>query len=135
MPYRIHLIEGVEENEQRRLERIGIRNTDDLLRRCSSPVGRSLVSGETGLSEQLILRWVHLADLLRIGGVGVEYAGLLDAVGVATLVQLRRQNPVTLTDRLRTVNAARRIARALPTQRRVAGWIDQAKSLRPTISC
>jgi len=41
-----------------------------------------------GISEALILKWVHHADLFRIRGVAGQYVELLEAAGVDTVVEL-----------------------------------------------
>ena len=39
-----------------------------------------------------ILKWVNMADLYRIKGVGSEYSELLEAAGVDTIKELRNRN-------------------------------------------
>jgi hypothetical protein len=37
---------------------------------------------ESGIDEKRILTWVNLADLMRLNGVGKQFAELLEAAGV-----------------------------------------------------
>ncbi len=132
MAYKIHAIEVIDDRAKAKLERIGIRNSDDLMRRCASRAGRAVVAAETGIAEAVLLRWVHVADLMRISGIGAEYAELLEAVGVETMSELRRRCAPRLAEHMRAVNNDRKLTRAVPSPERVARWIDQAKTL-PTL--
>ena len=55
------------------------------------PRGRKEIAEATGISDKLILRWVNMADLYRIKGVGQEYAELLGAAGVDTVPELAKR--------------------------------------------
>ena len=134
MPYKVHLIDGIAERECSTLVRAGIRNTADLLRRCANPAGRRSVAADTGLTEERLLEWVHVADLMQISGIGVDYAELLEAIGVKTREDLSRQDPHELAMRMREVNRMRAFARALPSPHRVARWIAEASDLPAAIS-
>lgn len=134
MTYKLYSIDGIDEPSRTRLERAGIRNTDDLLRRCATRAGRAEASDTTGIAETALLKWVHVADLMRITGIGAEYAELLDAVGVDTIKELQRRCAPNLADRLRAVNVDRRLTRAVPSAQRVARWIDEANHLPPVIT-
>lgn len=134
MTYRIYNIDGIDERSRSRLERAGIRNTDDLLRRCATPAGRAEASDTTGIDEATLLKWVNVADLMRITGIGAEYAELLDAVGVDTIKELQHRCAPNLAERLRAVNLDRRLTRAVPSAQRVARWIHEANHL-PQVIC
>jgi hypothetical protein len=69
-------------------------------------------------------------DLMRIKGIGVEYAKMLEAVGVPSVLELSLCDPRTLSDALLEVNLLREMVRAVPSEKRVAGWVRQAQSLR-----
>ncbi len=88
---------------------------------------------KTGISGDLILRWVNLVDLFRIRGIGEEYSDLLEAAGVNTVPEPRR-NPANLYAKMVEVNQEERKVRRLPTEAQVADWIDQAKQLDRKIS-
>jgi len=40
----------------------------------------------------LILKWVNMADLFRVKGIGQEYSELLEKAGVDTVRELRNRN-------------------------------------------
>jgi predicted flap endonuclease-1-like 5' DNA nuclease len=99
-----------------------------------SAKGRRTVAQATGLDEAQLLKWANMADLMRISGVGEEYSELLEAAGVDTVEELKQRRADNLTARMEEVNAAQKLVRQRPSVRRVTRWIEQAKSLAPTIS-
>ncbi len=95
--------------------------------------GRRQLAEETGLMERQILQWVNRADLMRIRGIGGEYADLLEASGVDTVKELRRRNAASLTNKMMQVNDERKLVRRLPTEGMVARWISLAAETEPVI--
>ncbi len=81
----IDAIGGIGPRSARQLRRAGVKTTDGLLKRGSSKRGREELAEAAGLSESDILAWVNTADLMRIKGVGSEYANLLSMTGVNTV--------------------------------------------------
>ena len=131
--YRIDEIEGVGEKMAEALALAEIRTTEGLLRACGKSSGRRRVARETGLSESRLLKWANMADLLRVKGVGPEYAELLEAAGVDTVKELRNRNPASLAGRMAEINSAKRLVRRMPTADQVSGWIVEASQLDPAI--
>jgi predicted flap endonuclease-1-like 5' DNA nuclease len=113
----------------KKLHEKGITTTDDLLERGMSPQGRKEISEGTEISEQVILRWVNMADLFRIKGIGEEYSQLLEAAGVDTVPELSQRNAQNLYDKLNTVNEEKKLVRQVPALTKVSEWIEQAKNL------
>ena len=56
----------------------GIRWQKELLERGKSAAGRKEIVEQTGINDQLILRWVNHCDLRRIKGINEQYAELLE---------------------------------------------------------
>lgn len=113
---------------------LDILTTGDLLRRCSAPEGRHKVAAATGISEAIILKWTHQADLMRIYGIGPQLCELLVASGVDSVQELRNRDPERLASDLERTNRVRRLTLASPTVESVRGWIDWARSLEPVIT-
>ncbi len=76
-----------------------------------------------------MLRWVNHADLIRIVGVGPEFAELLEAAGVDSVPELAQRNVENLVTALAETNEARSLVRRVPSTDEVADWIEQAKAL------
>lgn len=134
MSYKIEDIEGIGPAYAAKLAQAGIKTTGQLLKLCCDKKGRSESAQKTGLSEQQLLKWVNLADLMRVSGVGGEYSELLEAAGVDTVKELRNRNAANLAKKMSEVNAARKLTRAVPSESMIARWITQANSLAPLIT-
>ena len=120
-------IEGIGETYAAKLKAAGISTVEALLEKGGDPKGRQDLEAKTGIGHKLILRWVNHADLFRIKGVGKQYAELLEAAGVDTVIELATRNAENLYAAMVKTNEAKKLVRALPTQADVANWIAQAK--------
>jgi small subunit ribosomal protein S1 len=125
----LEYIEGIGPVYAAKLNGIGIHNLDDLLEKGAYPKGREEVAEASGISHDLVLKWVNHVDLCRIKGVGSEYADLLEMAGVDTVVELATRNPVNLHATLVSVNEEKKLVRKLPVLNQVENWIEQAKVL------
>lgn len=132
--YKISDIEGIGPVYAEKLQAVGIRTVDALLKRAATRKGRQELAQATGLDESQILKWVNFADLYRIPGVGSEYSELLEKAGVDTVKELRNRNPENLYEKLKEVNAQYKLVRQLPSLKMVQKWIEAAKSMEPMVS-
>ncbi len=122
-------IEGIGKTQAKKLEKAGVRSLEHLLEIGASPAGRKKIANQTGISAKLVLKWVNRADLVRIKGVGEEYADLLEVAGVDTVPELAKRNPANLYAKMVEVNQAKNLVRKLPAEKQVADWVAQAKKL------
>ena len=122
-------VEGIGPKYAEKLKGAGIITTDKLLKVGATPKGRKELSEKTGIGHELILKWVNHADLYRIKGVGSEYADLLEAAGVDTVVELAKRVPQNLVDAMAEVNKKHKVVRRLPVLKEVVKWVNQAKKL------
>jgi len=122
-------IEGIGESYAKKLEKAGLKTTKDLLKKGATPKGRKEIAKLTGISEKLILKWVNHADLFRIKGIGKQYAELLEAAGVDTVVELAKRVPENLLKKMEEVNKKKKLVRLLPFLKQVKKWVEQAKKL------
>lgn len=104
MSYKIEEIEGIGPVMAEKLAKAEIKTTNDLLDTCSDKKGRSSTSELTGCSTTQLLKWVNMADLMRISGVGQEFSELLEAAGVDTVKELRNRNAANLTAAMISTN-------------------------------
>ena len=112
-----------------RLKAARIKSTAALLKRASTPRLRKTLAQSTSIPEGLILDWANIADLTRVPGVAIEYAELLAAAGVNTVRDLGRRNSANLVARMSEINGRKPRVEQLPTEKRVARWIETAKTL------
>lgn len=132
---RISDIEGIGEIQGEKLAAAGIETTEKLLELAGDARGREVLAGATGISAKVILEWVNHADLMRLDGVGSEYADLLEAAGVDSPSELAQRNAANLAATFQEVVAARPgTVRRIPSEETVAGWIEQAKTLDKAVS-
>ncbi|MBL0331930.1 MAG: DUF4332 domain-containing protein [Chlorobiota bacterium] len=134
MAYKISDIEGIGPVYTEKLTLIGIDSVEKLLEFGATIQGRNQLNEKTGISLDLILRWVNMADLFRIKGVAEEYADLLEAAGVDTVKELRNRVPANLHAKMLEVNNEKNLVRAMPSVSSVTDWVEQAKTLNPMVS-
>ena len=134
MTYKILDIEGIGPSFGAKLEAAGVKTTDQLLDLAGSAKGRSELATQTGIAEGNILRWVNHADLMRINGIGPQFAELLEASGVDTVKELRHRNAANLAAKMVEVNEQKNLTNGAVSEAQAAGWIEQAKALDPKVS-
>jgi predicted flap endonuclease-1-like 5' DNA nuclease len=132
---KIEDVEGIGPAFAEKLTTAGVGTTDALLERGRTSTGRDRLAEATGISERLILEWVNHADLMRIDGVGSEYADLLEAAGVDSCAELAQRNAANLATTFQEVDAARpNWIRQIPGEKTIAGWIEQAARMDKVVS-
>lgn len=130
----LEYVEGIGPAFAQKLNDVGIFTPKDLLERGATSKGRDEIAELAAISGKLVLEWVNHCDLFRIKGVGSEYADLLEAAGVDTVVELATRNPANLYLRMVDVNAEKNLVRRVPVQSQVEEWVAQAKLLPRVIT-
>ena len=132
---KIQDVEGIGPVFAEKLKAAGVDTTDELLARGGSKSGRANLSAASGLTETQLLEWVNHADLMRINGVGSEYADLLEAAGVDSCAELAQRNAANLAQTFQELDAARpNWIRQIPSEATVAAWIAEAKSMEAVVA-
>ena len=127
---RIVEVEGIGPSMAAKLEAAGVRTTDDLLDQAGSPSGRERLAAATGISAGQILKWANHVDLMRLNGVGAEFAELLEAAGVDSPAELAQRNAANLAQTFDELDAARpNTVRQVPNEATIAKWISEAKTM------
>jgi predicted flap endonuclease-1-like 5' DNA nuclease len=111
-------IEGIGPVYQQKLQSVGVKTVEKLLKIGATSAGRDKLAKDADISRDLILEWVNHADLWRIKGVGVD-----------TVKELAQRRADNLFARMNEVNMSKKLVRRLPTESQVADWINQAKKL------
>jgi predicted flap endonuclease-1-like 5' DNA nuclease len=125
----INKIEGIGTSHTKKLEAEGIKTVEQLLKAGSSPKHRQELAQKTGFSEHHILKWVNQADLFRVKGIGRQYAELLEASGVDSVLELAQRRPDHLHAALRASNDKKRQVHLVPGLATVGRWVEEAKQL------
>jgi predicted flap endonuclease-1-like 5' DNA nuclease len=132
---KIEDVEGIGPIFAQKLQAAGVNTTDDLLDRGGSKAGRASLASASGLTETQLLEWVNHADLMRISGVGSEYADLLEAAGVDSCAELAQRNAANLAVTFQELDAARpNWIRQIPSEATVEAWIVEAKTMEAVVA-
>jgi PAS domain S-box-containing protein len=126
-------IEGIGPAYASRLNEVEIETTADLLVAGGTRKGRQDLSEKTGLSQKLVMRWVNIADLMRIPGIGEQYSELLEAAGVDTVKELRHRVPENLHKAILDVNEEKNLVRRPPHLSEVQSWVQAAKEIETIV--
>ena len=133
--YKISEIEGIGPKYAAMLQKAGVRSVNDLLKKGAAAKGRREIAAASGIDQKIILKWVNMADLFRVKGIGQEYSELLEKAGVDTVKELRNRNAANLHAKMAEVNSAgRALVRQLPGKKSVESWVDQAKKMDPKVT-
>lgn len=127
-------IEGIGPVYAGKLKEAGINTVEAVLEQGASKSGRKAIADKTGIDEKLILRWVNMADLFRLNGVGEQYSDLLEAAGVDTVKELKGRVPANLHAKMEEVNVAKNLVRSLPSLSAVEKWVEEAKTLEAVVT-
>jgi predicted flap endonuclease-1-like 5' DNA nuclease len=122
-------IEGIGETYWEKLNAIGLNWQAQLLDRGATKKGRIEIAETSGIAEKLVLRWVNHIDLIRINGIGPQYAELLEVAGVDSVPELAQRNAENLHAKLVEVNDGRHLVGRVASVSEVTDWILQAKEL------
>ena len=133
--YTISDIEGIGPKFAKKLQDCGVKTTNALLKEGCTKKGRKKLAEASGIEESMILKWVNMADLYRVKGIGSEYSELLEKAGVDTVKELRNRNAENLNAKMIEVNSqGRGLVRQLPGLKRVTAWVAEAKKLEPMVT-
>ena len=126
-------IYGISEAQAEALAEAGVRTTNQLLEAGATSAGRMRLADEARLTDELVKKWVHQADLMRIDGVGAAVAGLFCAVGVCTVPKLAYHDSESLhRDLLAHAEQSRDVTK-VPGISTLEDYIAQAKKLRKLV--
>ena len=129
MSKKLSTIEGIGPKLEEKLKGAGVGSVEKLLEHGKSKKGRKDLAAASGIDEGRILKFVNHADLMRIKGIGGEYAELLEASGVDTVPALARRNADNLAAKMGEVNSEKSLTRTVPSAQVVGKWVEEAKSL------
>ncbi|HEY9900253.1 MAG TPA: DUF4332 domain-containing protein [Pantanalinema sp.] len=129
--YSIIDMQGIGPVYAAKLKEAGLSTTSKFLDATKTRKDRQVLSEKTGISYKLVLRWTRKADLMRISGVGVKQADLLEACGVASVKELAQRNAKNLTERVWAANNVAQpfVKGGTPTETRITAWIAAAKTI------
>ncbi|MEA5516625.1 DUF4332 domain-containing protein [Nodularia sp. UHCC 0506] len=124
----IEQLPGLNQEEQAKLQNCGITTTKQLIQRGKTAETRVNLANKLQVNLQYVNKWIVLADLARIPGVGLEYCGLLLHSGIASVAQLAQTPTHRLHQQIMRLQVSTMQRRDLcPTIDVVQQWSQQAK--------
>lgn len=132
---RVYTLEdmGVGKTVQKALSKAGISNSTHMLEAARTDYLRETLTEQTGVAPEKVLELVHMADLMRVPGVGPVQARLLMEAGVTTALDLARRNPFFLQADLNELNGLERLTERTPSAEVVLKWVEAAKTLERVV--
>jgi predicted flap endonuclease-1-like 5' DNA nuclease len=127
-------VHGIEATHAKHLKDAGIETTADLLKEAGPTQGRRALAGKVGVEPATLLEWVNRADLMRIDGIGSEYADLLEESGVDSTRELANRVPATLQGKLGEINQKKHLVQRVPAMSQVEQWVSDARRLPQVVS-
>lgn len=126
----VDAINGIGPKYKRKLDDIGIRTTNDLLKRALRAKNRRALFSETDLSLTDLYEWAGMASLMIVNGIGPENAEILNRAGIENLGQLANQSSTAAVKKIERLKERKpKVVKRKPSQKTLASWIDEARIL------
>ena len=120
----LEYLNGIADDDVRRLRAVGIHHTNQLLHRASLAIDRKRLEKKTGISADRLLEFVHQCTVLEVSGMD-RWIPLMRRLGIVTMDSLRRQDADELHAKLlEAIGLA-----GAPGVTDVQYWISQATAL------
>lgn len=127
----IEELPGLSAQDCSKLRSLDITTTRQLLQKTRTPQSRQVLASQLQVKDNYVNKWVALADLARIPGIGCRYSGLLLHAGICSVAQLAQTPAYKLHQQILRLQVAMMQRRDLcPQVEVVAGWIKQAQATR-----
>ncbi|MDH6059123.1 DUF4332 domain-containing protein [Chrysosporum bergii ANA360D] len=129
----VEQLPGLTQEDQGRLQNCGITTTKELIEQGKTGEARVALANKLEVNIQYVNKWVALADLARIPGIGWQYCGLLLHSGIGSVDQLAQTHTQRLHQQIMRLQVSTMQRRDLcPAMDVVQQWTEQAKIL---LSC
>ena len=132
--YDVEEIEGIGPGFGKRLRKLDINTTLQLLQAGTTEAKRQDIAKSVDIEAFVVKKWISMADLIRVPGIRGQFAELLQVSGVESAPHLAEQDATILCTKMTKINAAEHHTRTQPTEAMVAEWIENAKDLTAVIT-
>lgn len=122
-------IEGIGSTYVDRLSDVGIDTTNDLLASDFETVVEA-----SQAPSATVEKWYGMAELMRVKGIGKQFAELLVRSGVTSIDELKKQKPTELAERVneKMDSVDTTIQGAGVSDKRAGNWIQAARKMKKT---
>jgi len=120
----LEYLNGIADDDVRRLRSVGIRHTNQLMHRATLDIDRKRLFKKTGITTARLFEFANQCTMLEVSGMD-RWIPLMRRMGVNTMGDLRAQDASDLHSRLiEAIGLA-----GAPTLYDVQYWISQASGL------
>jgi uncharacterized protein DUF4332 len=120
----LEYLNGISDDDVRRLHSVGIRHTNQLLHRASLDIDRKRLEKRTGITRDRLFEFVNQCTLLEVSGME-RWIALMRRLGINSLKDLHAQDAKDLHAKLlEAIGLA-----GAPSVGDVEYWISQASPL------
>ncbi|QLE56337.1 DUF4332 domain-containing protein [Nostoc sp. TCL26-01] len=124
----IEQLPGLSQQEQSQLQSWGIATTGELIKQGKTLEAKVALANKLQVHLQYVNKWIALADLARIPGVGTQNCGLLLHAGIGSVAQLAQTPTHRLHKQILRLQVATMQRRDLcPAIEQVQQWSQQAR--------
>ena len=95
----LEYLNGISDDDVRRLHTVGIRHTNQLLHRASLEIDRKRLEKRTGISQARLFEFVNQCTLLEVSGME-RWIALMRRLGIESLKELHAQDAKDLHAKL-----------------------------------
>ena len=126
----VDAIKGIGPKYKRKLTGIGIRTTNDLVKRALRTKDRKRLFSETDLSLKDLYDWAGMASLIMVNGIGPENAEILSRASIENIGQLANQDSAAAVKKIEQLKERQpKVVKRKPSQKTLTSWIDEARIL------
>ncbi len=126
MAHKISEIKGLDAALHGKLAESGVTTVEQLLEQAGTAAKRTALAAKVGVDGKMLTEWINRADLMRLKGVGTEFANLLEECGVDSCKELQHRVAANLQAKLKAANDEHHITHHAPTVAQVEEWIAEA---------
>ena len=125
--YDIEEVEGIGPGYGKRLRKLNINRTLELLEKGSEKESRAEIAKGVDLEAFVIDKWVSMSDLLRLPGVRGQFAELLEASGVKSVHEMASLSANAVAEKMKITNdKEHRIPFNRPEAEMMSEWTNMA---------
>jgi len=122
-------IEGIGKKYGITMEKAGFLDVESLIGLDRDGIKK--LAEKTKISEKLLDKWAEHADLMRINGIGPEYAEVINEIGIDSVKELAQRNPNNTLERIAKLDKEKPdVFRKPPTLKMIEDWIEEAKKIK-----
>lgn len=120
-------VEGIGDEYTKRLGDLGITTTARLCYEDAAKLARRL-----GVPQRTVESWQAMAELMKVSGIGKQYAEALVRAGIEGIDELKRRRPGRIADQVNRYleGLDSSVLGSSISERRVEGWQEAARSMR-----